>query len=841
MPQLFLAFLTLLSAAPCYLHRSGEPGRWLAAPGLCPKRPLPARPNSHADTPTSTCCLAACRWEANAAALIQLFSSQGVLAEALVLAPKSPPPVPTGRRAFSTGRGRRTVTPSWGDVPPLPLPLTEAPPGSLAALGYAPGPGSADGPPSFWAQRASWCSASGELAAVPNVFLRPIEPVVSPRLVASRQLRSSVLAFAAASAGLHSLQQGAPFAVPLQSVGSLADARWAAWPGRYLVSRKCDGMRCMLVAARDGTPYLLTRAGALYQFPLLRGAAAGGDSAGGGGSASGSSTTAHGAGSSAPTAWLPPGSCLDGELVWVGPPGSDPAARRGFFLAFDALAVGQQQLWKLPLRERLQHLEPFGLAEAESCAALRDATAPGSASAATLPSAAASSSAASSSAAPSSEGAAGGSAAPQLAKKQQAPPPGSDSITVLCKRHRQVSAAALLELEASRPSCPYPTDGLIFTPADFPYSPGTEQLLLKWQPPEQAGADLSGAALQTRLTEVPYRVGTSWTTAGGVNLAVQREQQARALVRRLPTALVYECHQLHPPAEPAVAAAAAEAEATTGDAAAAAALPSRQAERQRREMAELQRTAHRWWLPGSVRWDKRAGNARSVVAALERRAARGHYLSHEMLVGAVQQVQEAAAAQQAQQPVGHPAREVSFEQLQAQVAAEVAAGHVERWVHSASGLEVYCYLQEAGVPSGVAAWCRGLVLHPPSTTLVATPWVRFGDACEAAPGAATAAEAEAAAAGGGGTDSEEEGGEAEAEEAGLLPGSAGDAANLSLYSGGGGGLASASLKLDGSLVVAFKWQGQVYTATRRRMDSEQAGAGRGVIVKRPDSSSHMGV
>lgn len=33
--------------------------------------------------------------------------------------------------------------------------------------------------------------------------------------------------------------------------------------------------------------------------------------------------------------------------------------------------------------------------------------------------------------------------------------------------------------------------------------------------------------------------------------------------------------------------------------------------------------------------------------------------------------------------------------------------------------------------------------------------------------------------------------------------------------------ATASFKLDGSLVIAFVWQGQLYTCTRRRMDSEQ--------------------
>lgn len=141
------------------------------------------------------------------------------------------------------------------------------------------------------------------------------------------------------------------------------------------------------------------------------------------------------------------------------------------------------------------------------------------------------------------------------------------------------------------------------------------------------------------------------------------------------------------------------------------------------------------------------------------------------------------------------------------------------------------------------------MLHPPSSTLVASPWVRFGEAGEAESAKLAEPAGEASAAGaaarslpgrclgsaGASTSQrgsttlsrflsqagseEEEGAE---EEAALLPGSTGDAANLACYTGGGGGLATASLKLDGSLVIAFKWDGHVYTATRRRMDSEQA-------------------
>ncbi|GLC36994.1 hypothetical protein PLESTM_000526500 [Pleodorina starrii] len=44
--------------------------------------------------------------------------------------------------------------------------------------------------------------------------------------------------------------------------------------------------------------------------------------------------------------------------------------------------------------------------------------------------------------------------------------------------------------------------------------------------------------------------------------------------------------------------------------------------------------------------------------------------------------------------------------------------------------------------------------------------------------------------------------------------------------GGGGCLATASVKVDGSLILAFMWGGQLRTATRRRLDSEQVRRGR---------------
>jgi hypothetical protein len=68
-----------------------------------------------------------------------------------------------------------------------------------------------------------------------------------------------------------------------------------------------------------------------------------------------------------------------------------------------------------------------------------------------------------------------------------------------------------------------------------------------------------------------------------------------------------------------------------------------------------------------------------------------------------------------------------------------------------------------------------------------------------------------------------------------------DHQNLQLYSTWGQQPpASASFKVDGSLVIAFVWQGELYTCTRRRMTSERVGPvgwGASLLEKRLLSST----
>ncbi|EFJ39408.1 hypothetical protein VOLCADRAFT_101013, partial [Volvox carteri f. nagariensis] len=421
---------------------------------------------------------------------------------------------------------------------------------------------------------------------------------------------------------------------------------------------------------------------------------------------------------------LLPGSVLDGELVWLG--------GRGFFLAFDALCVGGEPLWQLPLRERLAALEQrLGLTEAEESLALQQAAAAAAstAAAATALNAAAIATATAKSRSYLASAAAIDSGNPPrlLLKKQQAAPLGSDTLTILRKRHVPVSYEALRDLGRGS-TCPYPTDGLVFTPYSMPYVLGMAELLYKWQPQGSVAVDIIGSDLSME------------------NLAWRGCKE-----------LVYEC------------------------------LWQQRPERDR---------VSRLIMPVSVRWDKVYGNSQRAIEALK--AGSGDLSLASLLT--------------------HLHEERG---LYDRVMAAVTSGCVERTVEPESGLEIFNY-RSGAVLGSVEAMCRGLVLHPPSNTVVAAPFVKFS---EVPPlhlrGVAVHSQA----------------GVTEAHPRPrpdywrrayrerlrlpartLLP----YGYNLAGLDGWGQEPMVAQVKVDGSLVLAFKWAGQLRTATRRRMDSEQA-------------------
>jgi hypothetical protein len=560
------------------------------------------------------------KWDANAAQLIEYYSAQGLLAEVVVDADTA---AAVDKVDADTAAAAQAAAATR--VPPPPA-------GTLAAIGYCPSiiPAAASAsaaapvlssPAGTFSsslhsacttyssglailQQLGWCNSQGRLTAVAggSLLLHPLEPVVSSRLVTSRAERQAVLAEVEASAGLSDLAQ--LFAVPSQAVCSGEDAAWVAAPGRYAVSRKCDGTRHLLLVEADGQAYLLNRAGALYRYPVtVAGAAAAkpaGDTSSSGDQPAESGSSAETAAKvgtsssseavagsvqhtepmqepSAPLAGmpaasgLPPRTLLDGELMWVGHPGSAPAQRSGFFVAFDALSVGQQRVWHLPLWDRLQLLGLLLLQDAEHSRALRAAGALGNRGGSD-----------------SAPGLLASAPALALAKKQQAPPVGSDTITVLSKQHVPVTAQQLQRLQDTLPACPFPTDGLVFTPCDMPYVLGMQQLLYKWQPPEVAAADITGRSLQ-RLTEEPqkaaissgmsrlasvssYRSGRGFSSSSSSSSTISSSSRPRQpqpgslatralagmeLVHKLAPALVYECLLLVWPKKLSEAAAAA--------------------------------------------------------------------------------------------------------------------------------------------------------------------------------------------------------------------------------------------------------------------------------------------
>jgi hypothetical protein len=293
------------------------------------------------------------------------------------------------------------------------------------------------------------------------------------------------------------------------------------------------------------------------------------------------------------------------------------------------------------------------------------------------------------------------------------------------------------------------------------------------------------------------------------------------------------------------------------------------------------------WGPTSARWDRTRGDVSEAAEVEACRLVSSARLSHQQLVACVMEVQAWISARigsprptdrhatqaQLQQPfssVGspstatrshplsssgaaacHPARQVPFQQLHASVMELVAAGAVERTVDPGTGLEVYCYNMALGPATcPAAAMCRGLVLHPASSTVVATPFVRFDEhlveATAGQPGNEQLSVSDSP-----GDDNGEYFGSSDdgleqysgrkassclkslpascgsAHGGQLLCGGERDAANLEVYRSWdwGGPPECASVKVDGCLAIAFLWEGELRVVSCGVMDSEQVGRG----------------
>ncbi|KAJ9533913.1 hypothetical protein QJQ45_027002 [Haematococcus lacustris] len=677
------------------------------------------------------------KWQRAAGWLLELYSSLGCLAEVSLLDTK----------------GGATQQPS------------------LAALGYA-----APAPACSWLEAAGWAplgrwKKSSDSSSInsssawskktrssmpqtwPGLAITLLQPVTSCRLVSCSRARAAVVAEAEAFTGLHPL----PLPVPSRSVTCSADARWLAYPGRYLAALKADGVRHLLITTATGQPFLLNRAGALAcNVAALPPAAP-------------------------PPCGLPCRTVLDGELVLHGG-GAQP-----LFLVFDALCVGGSPVWQLPLTARLQHLDTLGLTTASEAVigqAAASVFTPRPALQVSLAATAATSPAATAAAPPHG-----------FVKQQQGPPRGQDTVLVLRKPCFPVSPSGLLQLEAAAERCGFPADGVVFSPCAMSSVLGQAELLLKWQPPGRVGVDVLGSHARS----LPQPSWKSSYRFGHRKLDLQSEAPGPLVCEYMRRHVQVEVSRKRGIQRPGQQQVPVPQPPTT---------------------TLLEGNA---WIMRSVRFDKTVGNGQAVKQTC---------LPWSALVGAVQQQQQQTAAPlftlhlptlqsnqvppnpylvHATPPSPHPARLLPFPQLYALALAAVQCGSVEVSNDPDTGLQVFNYLAAASPGSSQAAQlCRGLVLHPDSQTLVATPFTRFAVERRLASSHALSAAATALA----------------------PPPPAGQPSSPAAAA------VRAAVKVDGSLVIAFLWQGQVHACTRHCMTSEQAVWAQGQLRANPAFVAH---
>ncbi|KAJ9532820.1 hypothetical protein QJQ45_010939 [Haematococcus lacustris] len=673
----------------------------------------------------------------------------------------------------------------------------------------------------------------------PGLAITPLQPVTSCRLVSCSRARAAVLAEAEAFTGLHPL----PLPVPSRSVTCSADARWLAYPGRYLAALKADGVRHLLITTATGQPFLLNRAGALYAYPMQTApsqpAAAGQEGALGGraviegeeqevqqAASAGhivleeqlqqlslhSSRAAEGQVAPAracdvvalppaapPPCGLPPCTVLDGELVLHGG-GAQP-----LFLVFEALCVAGSPVWQLPLTARLQHLDSLGLTTASEAVIGQAAASVFTPLPALKVSVAVPLPAATAGAPP-----------PRSVKLQQGPPRGQDTVQVLRKPCFPVSPSGLQQLEAAAERCGFPADGVVFSPCAMSCVLGQAELLIKWQPPGCVGVDVLG-----RLANSPPQ--PSLMTIDD-NIHLQRLRGPGA-----PDALVRDYMHLQVEVEKVSVNFGATYYHNYHDTQ----RPGKQQgpAPQPPTITKLEGIA---WIMRCLCFDKVMGKSLEALERLTYRIC----LPWSDLVRAVEHQQQQQQQQTARPPSAlhsptlqsspvppnpdlvpaaltspHPARLLPFSQLYALALAAVQCGSVEVSSDPDTGLQVFNYLAAASPGSSQAAQlCRGLVLHPDSQTLVATPFPRFAAErqLDSPPCTVTRAAATAVA----------------------PPPPAGQPSSPAAAA------VRAAVKVDGSLIIGFLWQGQVHACTRRRMTSEQAVWAQGQLRANPAFVAH---
>ena len=551
--------------------------------------------------------------------------------------------------------------------------------------------------------------------------------------------------------------------LPARNVVDESSLHWLASSGRYDVSLKCDGVR-MFLLQRSGELFLIDRRRkAVVWTPLRSGVDIGDDT------------------------------LLDGEFMQLD---SDEC-----FYAFDVLKLRGEPVWQLARDARVQALSDLSLV-VEPAVLVRPSAAAATAS------------------------------APSIVLKH-AEPLSPDSL------HRSLVAL-------SGGGAAFPTDGLIFSARQLPYQFGADDYTLKWQPTSHVFADLAisecsiciGMNSRSRTPLLQLRVqhdvckGMTWLymvmpslmpllqssfpvtksvalalslIGGGTpsdddaallgrldlrtqknlgtmvdELKVRIDRDVSDVARIVGTSSVELAKLLacllkssYHSAAPNVIVACKWVGLSTSDARGS--LLHWDTTHQK-VYRLLSKKGDGGWFPVAVRTDKLTSNAAETVASMQAAATRKGLRDAAELEAAFVPILSRAQAVAADQliqgcPQQHPAFQIPFAELEAGVAQAELAGHVQR-VQVVDGLSILSYTSSAPPADRIASMCRGLVLS--SERVVAAPFFRFHR-------------------------HHDKGSELNARHP-----------------------VQATVKYDGSLIVAFCWKSELMTCTRRRADSEQA-------------------
>ena len=138
------------------------------------------------------------------------------------------------------------------------------------------------------------------------------------------------------------------------------------------------------------------------------------------------------------------------------------------------------------------------------------------------------------------------------------------------------------------------------------------------------------------------------------------------------------------------------------------------------------------WVPLYIRRDKARPNSDKTVAHLKKICQQPYTKDH--LKCNLIQVQifdkhgdnEATLSKSRKQiDCEHPVGAISFDKLYSSINELVQRGEVEKTVDSGTSLEIFTYRATAAFSNPMVRLSRGLVLHPPSRTVVTKPFVRF--------------------------------------------------------------------------------------------------------------------